>query len=450
MSFSLSLRANVALLVGLALLLPLQPALSAQPGATVEPAPALPAAFTVSTAPLTLLRARQIALGRSSLLVAQDAAVRASSEMAVAARQLPDPVLRIGVDNLPTEGPDRYNPSRDGMTMRRIGVMQEFTRVDKLELRGRKLELEARRGAQERRAAIAALGRDTAVAWLEVHFLERMRVLMRAQAAEADLEIAAAEGAFRAGKGSAADEVAARAAKVAMQDKVAELDRRVSVGRVMLSRWVGPAAEGALADPPDLGSVDVDRGALEASLAHHPQIAQLDEQVAMADADARLAQAARVADWSVEIGYAQRGPAYPNMVSLGVSVPLQWDREKRQDREVAARAAQLEQARAMRDDALRMHVAEVRTLLIEWDSGRERGRRYELELLALARARTEVALAAYRAGRGDLAALLAARRNEIDVRTQALQLEMDTAKLWAQLNHLAPDDGTGHDTRQSR
>ena len=104
----------------------------------------------------------------------------------------------------------------------------------------------------------------------------------------------------------------------------------------------------------------------------------------------------------------------------------------------------------MRDDALRMHVAEVRTLLIEWDSGRERGRRYERELLALAKARTEVALAAYRAGRGDLAALLAARRNEIDVRTQALQLEMDTAKLWAQLNHLAPDDGAGHDTRQSR
>ena len=31
------------------------------------------------------------------------------------------------------------------------------------------------------------------------------------------------------------------------------------------------------------------------------------------------------------------------------------------------------------------------------------------------------------------------RRNEIDVRMQALQLEMETARLWAQLNFLFPE-----------
>jgi hypothetical protein len=34
---------------------------------------------------------------------------------------------------------------------------------------------------------------------------------------------------------------------------------------------------------------------------------------------------------------------------------------------------------------------------------------------------------------------LAARRGEIDVRLQALQLEADTARLWAQLNFLFPE-----------
>jgi hypothetical protein len=38
--------------------------------------------------------------------------------------------------------------------------------------------------------------------------------------------------------------------------------------------------------------------------------------------------------------------------------------------------------------------------------------------------------------------VLAARRNEIDVRTQALQLEMDTARVWAQLNFLHPADAS--------
>ncbi|MGH8623550.1 MAG: hypothetical protein ACRET3_15570, partial [Burkholderiales bacterium] len=38
-----------------------------------------------------------------------------------------------------------------------------------------------------------------------------------------------------------------------------------------------------------------------------------------------------------------------------------------------------------------------------------------------------------------LAEVLAARRNEIEVRMQALQLEMETARLWAQINFLFPD-----------
>jgi hypothetical protein len=41
--------------------------------------------------------------------------------------------------------------------------------------------------------------------------------------------------------------------------------------------------------------------------------------------------------------------------------------------------------------------------------------------------------------------VLAARRNEIDVRLQALQLESATARLWAQLNFVVPETGaTAH------
>ena len=78
-------------------------------------------------------------------------------------------------------------------------------------------------------------------------------------------------------------------------------------------------------------------------------------------------------------------------------------------------------------------------MLNEWDNGRERLGRYQRELVPLAKDRTQAALAAYRGGKGDLAAVLAARRNEIDVRIQAVQLEMDTARVWAQINSLFPN-----------
>ena len=127
------------------------------------------------------------------------------------------------------------------------------------------------------------------------------------------------------------------------------------------------------------------------------------------------------------------------MVSVGVSIPLQWDRENRQDREVAAKLALVEQARAERDDMLRAHVAEVRAMLAEWENGRERLARYERELVPLADERTagDARRLSRRQERASTDVLLA-RRNEIDVRLAALQLEMDTARLWAQLNFLFP------------
>ena len=139
--------------------------------------------------------------------------------------------------------------------------------------------------------------------------------------------------------------------------------------------------------------------------------------------------------------YQQRGSAYSNMISLNVSVPLQWDQANRQDREVAAKLALLDQARAEREDRVRMHAAEVRQMVAEWENGRERQARYERELLPLAMQRTEATLAAYRGAKSSLMDVLLARRGEIDVRVAALQIEMETARLWAQLNFLYPERG---------
>jgi outer membrane protein TolC len=136
--------------------------------------------------------------------------------------------------------------------------------------------------------------------------------------------------------------------------------------------------------------------------------------------------------------YSQRGPAYSNMVSINLSVPLQWDREKRQDRELAARLAGIEQARARREEAQRAHESEVRAMLQEWRSHEDRLRRYDASLLPLATQRSEAALASYRASAGPLTAVLEARRSEVDVRVERLRIEMDKARIWAQLNYLLP------------
>ena len=400
---------------------------------------------------LTLAEAQRRAVERSRQLAAQDSAVAASREMSVAAGQLPDPALKLGLDNLPINGPDQFSVTRDFMTMRRIGVMQEFTRSEKRELRAKRFENEAEKTLAEKAASVAAIQRDTALAWLDRYFAEAMAAVIAEQAKEVKLEIVAAEGAYRGGRGNQADVFAAHSALVGLEDRASELNRRISTAKTGLARWIGDGADAPLAGKPAIDSIRLDTGALDTQLAHHPQIAIFSKQEEIASTEVRLAQANKKSDWSVEAMYSQRGPSFSNMVSIGVSIPLQWDQRNRQDRELAAKLAMAEQAKAQREEALRAHIGEVRAMVTEWENGRERRARYERELIPLAKERTQAALTAYVGGKSNLTDLLLGRRNEIDVRMQAVQLEMETARLWAQLNFLFPDNvGTAHTTVPGR
>ena len=404
---------------------------------------ALLAALPGHAQPLSLEEAQRRALERSRQLAAQELAVSASREMAVAAGQLPDPVLKLGVDNLPIDGADRYSLTRDSMTMRRIGVMQELTRGAKRELRAQRFEREAERSLAEKQAAVAAVQRDTALAWLERYYAEAMAATLGEQVAQARLEVQAAEAAYRGARAGQADVFAAHGTLAALEDRSSEQASRVRVARSNLARWIGEAAGEALAAAPAMDALPLETRDLEAHLALHPEMVALAKQEQIAGTEARLAQESRTPDWSIELAYQKRGPDFPDMVSFGVSLPLPWDRGNRQDREAAAKLALAEQARAQREEALRAHVGEVRAMLAEWQSGRERLARYHDELVPLARERARAALAAYQGARSSIGELLMARRNESEVRLQESQLALDTARLWARLTFLVPHTGEG-------
>ena len=391
--------------------------------------------------PLTLAAAQRLAVERSRQLAAQDDAISASRDMAVAAGQLPDPVLKAGIDNLPINGPDRFSLGRDFMTMRRIGLEQEITRSDKRQLRSERFELEAQKTLAQKTVTTAAIERDTALAWLDLYYAQAMLVIIAEQGTQAKFEIQAAEGAYRAGRGSQTEIVVARSALAMFDDRTSEMQRRVRNAKTMLARWIGTMAELPLADKPATDQVRLDPASLDTQLIHHPEIAVLSRQEEIAANDAKLANANKKADWNVEIAYQQRGPAYSNMLSIGVSVPLQWNQKNRQDRELTAKLTMFEQAKSEREDMLRAHIAETRAMFNEWDNDRERIVRYQNELIPLAGERVLTLMTAYRGGKATLAELLMARRNDIDVRLQALQLRAESDRLWAQLNFLIPIDG---------
>ncbi len=387
---------------------------------------------------LSLDEALQLAQQRSLQVVAQDAAAAGARDMAVAAGQRPDPQLRVSLDALPINGPNRFSLTRDDFTMATIGVTQELTRESKRQLRSARFEREAATAEASRAAVIAKLQQDTAAAWLDRYHLERIRDALKAQRNEAGLQVDAAEAAYRGGRGPQADVFAARSAVAVIEDRIDQIDRQIGSAVTLLARWVGDAAKRPVLNAPATGNVPLTADDLEARFAHHPEIEVLQRKEAVAQADAELAMANKRPDWTVGLTYGKRGPAYSDFVFLSLSVPLQWDPRNRQDREVSARLATVEQLRAERGDATRSHVAETLTMLQEWQSNRQRLSRYDATLLPLAVERTRAANAAYRGGGSGLMPVLEARRVEIDTRIEQLRLAMDTDRLWARLSYLIP------------
>lgn len=396
---------------------------------------------------LALDQALTLAQARSRQLPAQDAAATSAREMAVAAGQLPDPTLRFSLDALPVNGPDRFSVVRDDFTMRTLGISQELTRGAKRQARAARFEREAETAQASRAMALASLQRDTAVAWLDRYYQERMREALWVQRDESRLQIDAADAAYRGGRGSQADVFAARSAVALIEDRIDQSDRQVATAVTQLARWVGDAAKRPLATLPATDTVPLSAEDLEARFSHHPEIAVMLGKENVAQAEADLAVANKRPDWSVGLTYARRGPSYSDYVFLSLSVPLQWDQKHRQDREVAAKLATVEQVRGEREDATRGHVAETLAMLQAWQNNRHRLERYDATLIPLAGERTRAAVAAYRGASGGLATVLDARRAEIDTRLDRLKLAMETARLWAQLNYLIP---AGHDAPATR
>jgi outer membrane protein TolC len=399
-------------------------------------APAVSLAQGVDALPFD--EALRLAEQRSQQLRAEDAAALAAREMAAAAAEAPDPVLTAGINNLPVNGPDQFSLDDDFMTMRSVALSRELTRHDKRDARAERFAREAEAAEAGRTLALSDLQRETASAWLERYFRERVREVIAQQREQASLQVEAADLAYRSGVGSQTDVFAARAAVAEIDDRLAAAARDEQVATTMLGRWIGSAAERPLAALPDIGTVPLHSAGLEEQLAAHPEIALMLKQEAVARADIEIARAATRSDWTIEVMYSQRGPDYSNMMSLNVSKPIQWRESRRQGREVAARIATAERARAQREEETRAHLAEAMALLQSWQANRERLERYAKTLLPLAAERTAAATTAYRSRTGSLDAVLAARVGEIEAQVAHLELGLETATMWAELNYLVP------------
>jgi outer membrane protein TolC len=399
-------------------------------------APAAPAGAQV----LTLEEALRLGEAQSPRLTAQQHAVNAAQEQTARAAELPDPKLRLGIENLPVSGADRFRYDRDFMTMRAIGLMQEIPNAGKRSARSARAE----RARDVERSVFysqrAMVQRDIAAAWLEAYFADRSRASLERLIERLRAQAETVSAGVARGRQSAADSFMLRGAVEQARDRLLDQERILTRARLALATFLEDDATRPLGAAPNLERLPHSRETLLARLHDHPHLRVYDVREDLARAEVEVARASRRSDWSLEVGYGQRRPAFDNMLTVMVAIDLPWQAERRQDRDIASRLAELEQARAMREDARRMHEAELRGWLADYDAATRRLERYRSVLVPLARERSEAALAAYRGGRGELAVLLESQRSITETELAAITVEAERAKAWANLSYLYPHE----------
>jgi len=401
-----------------------------------------PLAFAASAddRPLSLAEAVRLAEQESPAITARRAAVESAEDAITPAGALPDPQLVAGVDNLPVTTGDAFSLTNDFMTMRKIGVMQEFPRREKRQLRTERAQATAAREQAILASAQLSVRESVAHAWIARMTAEHRLELLKTLAPRAQAQVAAATAALSSGRASAADGIAAKAAQAMLADRISQVEREVAEARAEFARWLPNASEQPLGDAANWSELGVDPDSLVANATHHRELLAYAAAEQVATTDVALARAEKRPDWSVEFDYAQRGPRYSNMISLEFRMGLPLFAGSRQDPMIASKQAALAQIEAEREDARRMHTADLRKTVAAWRSARERVERYERELLPLADDRAEATLAAYRSGRGDLQASLTALDQVIEQRIAFTELQNTLGQTWAALHFAFPEE----------
>lgn len=386
---------------------------------------------------LSLDEARRAARAASPSVAAQRARIDAAREDAARAAALPDPTLNFGIDNLTVTGADAFRLGADEMTMRRVGLMQEWPSRHKREARRASAEAQVDTAVSEAEALRLEVERRAGEAWIEAWTAEAEHQALRDLFAESERALDLAKAKLASDTGSAADALAAQVVRAEAENELRRLEARRSAARAGLARWLGSDEIAPLAPMPEMATLRDSPERLRSTLDQHAHLQVWEGRERAAETAVALAQAEKRPDLGFGVSYGARSAGLPDMMMLEVSVGLPLFTRHRQDRDIAARRAERDAVLAEREDARREMREALERQLATWEGLRDERVRYEATLLPLARDRSTVALAGYANG-GELQPWIEARRDEIQTRRRAVQLQAELARGWLALDTLLP------------
>lgn len=389
--------------------------------------------------PLTLAEAEDKALagepGHEALLARADA----FQEEAVAAGQLPDPVLRIGLENFPVDG---GGFSAEPMTQAKLGIRQAFPRGRVRELGSEAMR--ARADVFDRRADARLREVLTSVrnSWLDAYYAQQAWALVNeSRPFFADLETIT-RSMYSVGRKSQHDVLRAELELSRLDDRLIEADRARSEAQADLSRWLGQDAFRPIAMKLPNWVALPQLPALRDGLTSHPVLTAANADISAQQATVDMAEENQKPGWALDLGYGYRDGYQPdgqprsNFVSLAVTVDLPFFSKNRQDRKLAAALRERTAARYSRTALEAQLQSELTAEYARWMDLTRRLELYESRILQQSNSQAQSALLAYQSDTADFSDVMRGFIDDLNTRLEHIRLQVERAKTYAALANL--------------
>jgi outer membrane protein TolC len=383
--------------------------------------------------------AEELALESDPGVQAVEANKLALEEKSVAADQLPDPLLKMGLVSLPT---DTFNLGQEPMTQVQVGVVQKFPRGKSRALSSTQTFLKSEgldEVARDKELQIKLAVREQFLEVLKQQELARIN----AEAIAAFSDVAdITEGYYATGLVQQQDVLQASVELAKVEDRATRIAQAEEQARTRLATWIGDAAYSDLAPSWPQFATSLSPVATIDILLDHPRIRALQKNISAAETGVELAKQRHKPEFALDLTYGGRGGTNPDgssrtdLLTFMVVMDIPLFTKNRQDRVVAAQVAESSAVTYMRDDILRRMQSEMEFHKATYDKQRERIDRFENTLLPEAEFSSAASLEAYQSSIEDLTTVLRTRITEFDLQLEHARLQAEVLKTQARLQYL--------------
>nr|ABB79936.1 outer membrane efflux protein [uncultured bacterium pES01019D12] len=388
---------------------------------------------------LSINEAEQLALKDDYTLRAINARSLSMAELSVATEKLPDPKLKLGFANLPT---DSFNLGREPMTQTIVGVQQRFPRGQTRALSSNRLLESAARSnaqAQDRMQKIKLEVRQE-YARIYLH-QERQRILKRSKIVFADLTEITRDY-YATGRAQQQDVVQSQLEMSKVEERLSRIQQQEEEARARLAEKVGAAAYLEL-DPlwPVIAEPLAASRIIE-NLNDHPRLRAWQHEIAKSRTSEEIARQAYKPGFAVDLAYGGRGGQNTDgsdrtdFLSVFVTMDVPLFTKNRQDRVLASSIAETSATQFARDDIYRSMKAGIAEGSASLARQRERLALYRDNLLPQASFNAEASFEAYQDAVDDLTTLMRARIGEYELKLDHASLRADEIITRARLLYL--------------